>query len=46
MLSGTLLYILPKGYVKVGRTEQPFSHGQQEILLQGPLVALDHWYAC
>ena len=40
ILSGTLLYILPAGIVKVGR---PSSFFQPDIILEGPLVANHHW---
>lgn len=43
MLSGTLLYILPLGTVKVGRG-RPAAFEQPDIVLEGPLVAFNHWY--
>lgn len=43
MLSGTLLYILPPGVVRIGRPKPP-THAQSDIVLDGPLVGLDHWY--
>lgn len=43
MLSGTLLYILPLGVVKVGRSK-PTALKQPDIVLEGPLVASNHWY--
>lgn len=42
MLSGTLLYILPLGTVKVGRS-RPAAFEQPDIVLEGPLVAFNHW---
>lgn len=42
MLSGTLLYILPLGTVKVGRS-RPSAFEQPDIVLDGPLVAFNHW---
>lgn len=42
MLSGTLLYILPLGTVKVGRS-RPSAFEQPDIILDGPLVAFNHW---
>lgn len=43
ILSGTLLYILPLGKVKVGRVDASTTH-PPDIVLEGPLVASDHWY--
>lgn len=43
ILSGTLLYILPAGKVKVGKSDPAFSE-QPDIVLEGPLVASVHWY--
>lgn len=40
MLSGTLLYIIPSGIVKVGR---PSSFSTPDIVLEGPLVSHHHW---
>lgn len=40
MLSGTLLYIIPSGIVKVGR---PSSFATPDIVLEGPLVSHHHW---
>lgn len=40
MLSGTLLYIIPPGTVKIGR---PSSLSTPDIVLEGPLVAPNHW---
>lgn len=40
MLSGTLLYIIPPGTVKIGR---PSSFSQPDIVLEGPLVSKHHW---
>jgi kinesin family member 14 len=40
ILSGTLLYIIPPGVVKVGR---PSSFSQPDIVLEGPLVSHNHW---
>lgn len=42
MLSGTLLYILPRGTVKIGRS-RPTAFAQPDIVLEGPLVAYNHW---
>lgn len=42
MLSGTLLYILPPGVVRIGRPK-PSTHAQSDIILNGPLVGLNHW---
>lgn len=42
MLSGTLLYILPKGIVRIGR-KKPATHVKRFIFLDGPLVGLNHW---
>lgn len=42
MLSGTLLYIIPPGKVRVGRM-RPAAFDQPDIVLEGPLVAFDHW---
>ncbi|XP_001660806.2 kinesin-like protein KIF14 [Aedes aegypti] len=39
MLSGTLLYIIPSGIVKVGR---PSSFATPDIVLEGPLVSHHH----
>ncbi|XP_061516333.1 kinesin-like protein KIF14 [Anopheles gambiae] len=39
MLSGTLLYIIPPGTVKIGR---PSSLSTPDIVLEGPLVAPNH----
>lgn len=44
MLSGTLLYILPPGVVRIGKPKPP-THVQSDIVLDGPLVGLNHWYA-
>lgn len=45
MLSGTLLYLLPtKRTVKIGRA-RPSAFEQPDIVLEGPLVAFNHWYA-
>lgn len=41
MLSGTLLYILPPGIVRIGRPK-PSTHAQSDIVLDGPLVGLNH----
>lgn len=43
MLSGTLLYILPPGIVRIGRSK-PKTHVQSDIILDGPLVGVNHWY--
>lgn len=43
MLSGTLLYILPPGIVRVGRPK-PATCAQSDIVLDGPLVGENHWY--
>lgn len=42
MLSGTLLYILPPGIVRIGRPK-PVTHSQSDIVLDGPLVGTNHW---
>lgn len=42
MLSGTLLYILPPGIVRIGRLK-PSTHAQSDIVLDGPLVGVNHW---
>lgn len=42
MLSGTLLYILPPGIVRIGKPK-PSTHAQSDIVLDGPLVGLNHW---
>lgn len=42
MLSGTLLYILPPGLVRIGRPK-PSTHAQSDIVLDGPLVGANHW---
>lgn len=42
ILSGTLLYILPLGEVKIGSSD-PRSSQQPDIVLEGPLVASNHW---
>lgn len=42
MLSGTLLYILPLGMVRIGRS-RPSAFEQPDIVLDGPLVAFNHW---
>ncbi|XP_053692453.1 kinesin-like protein KIF14 [Sabethes cyaneus] len=39
MLSGTLLYIIPPGLVKIGR---PSSFSSPDIILEGPLVSQHH----
>ncbi|XP_055540258.1 kinesin-like protein KIF14 [Wyeomyia smithii] len=39
MLSGTLLYIIPPGLVKIGR---PSSFSSPDIVLEGPLVSHHH----
>ncbi|XP_055634396.1 kinesin-like protein KIF14 [Toxorhynchites rutilus septentrionalis] len=39
MLSGTLLYIIPAGVVKIGR---PSSFSSPDIVLEGPLVSHHH----
>lgn len=43
MLSGTLLYILPPGVVKIGKPK-PSHHPQSDIVLDGLWVGLNHWY--
>lgn len=37
ILSGTLLYVIPSGLVRIGRSTSC------EIILEGPLVAYQHW---
>jgi kinesin family member 14 len=39
-LSGTLLYMLPPGVVKIGR---PSTFSLPDIVLEGPLVSQNHW---
>uniref|UniRef100_A0A1B0D7P7 Uncharacterized protein n=1 Tax=Phlebotomus papatasi TaxID=29031 RepID=A0A1B0D7P7_PHLPP len=41
ILSGTLVYPLPLGLVKIGR-HHPTSKDQPDIILEGPLVAFNH----
>ena len=43
MLSETLFYILPPGFVKIGRTRSTLSETKPDIILNGPLVAHNHW---
>lgn len=44
MLSGTLLYVLPSGLVKVGRNSgSETSRNKLDIMLDGPLVKEFHW---
>lgn len=40
MLSGTLLYLIPTGTVRIGR---PSSLSSPDIMLEGPLVSPNHW---
>lgn len=42
ILSGTLLYLVPSGVVKIGRS-RPSAFEQPDIVLDGPLVAYHHW---
>lgn len=44
MLSGTLFYLLPPGIVRIGRGRSPGALGNSlpDIVLDGPLVALQH----
>lgn len=42
ILSGTLLYILPMGTVRIGRPK-PSHQTQSDIVLDGPLVGANHW---
>lgn len=42
MLSGTLMYLLPLGTVQIGRS-RPTAFNQPDIVLDGPLVAFNHW---
>nr|CAA67928.1 kinesin-like protein [Drosophila melanogaster] len=44
ILSGTLFYLLPQGLVRIGRGRLPggSSSSQPDIVLDGPLVALQH----
>lgn len=42
ILSGTLFYIIPQGKVRIGRTT-PSAFPQPDIVLDGPLVAFNHW---
>ncbi|XP_017095665.2 kinesin-like protein KIF14 [Drosophila bipectinata] len=43
ILSGTLFYLLPPGLVRIGRGRLPGSSSSQpDIVLDGPLVALQH----
>lgn len=47
MLSGTLLYIIPPGLVRIGKNAPTHKHEatfkQLDILLDGPLVRELHW---
>ena len=46
MLSGTLLYIIPPGLVRIGKnvpTHKLEAFKQLDILLDGPLVRELHW---
>lgn len=43
MLTETLFYIIPSGCVKIGRTRSTLSGTKPDIILDGPLVAHDHW---
>lgn len=43
ILSGTLLYILPLGTVRIGKPKATHEV-QSDIVLDGPLVGLNHWY--
>lgn len=43
MLSGTLLYILPPGVVRIGKPK-PSDQAQSDIVLDGLWVGLNHWY--
>ncbi|XP_017115708.1 kinesin-like protein KIF14 [Drosophila elegans] len=44
ILSGTLFYLLPQGLVRIGRGRLPggSANSQPDIVLDGPLVALQH----
>uniref|UniRef100_A0A6P4ERL0 Kinesin-like protein KIF14 n=1 Tax=Drosophila rhopaloa TaxID=1041015 RepID=A0A6P4ERL0_DRORH len=44
ILSGTLFYLLPQGLVRIGRGRLPGggANSQPDIVLDGPLVALQH----
>lgn len=42
MLSGTLLYILAPGRIRIGKAK-PTTYAQSDIVLDGPLVAMNHW---
>lgn len=43
MLTETLFYIIPTGCVKVGRTRSTLNGTNPDIILDGPLVAHNHW---
>jgi len=42
--SGTLLYLLPAGIVRIGRLGATTGDQQADIALSGPLVQPHHWY--
>lgn len=43
LLSETLFYIIPHGCVKIGRTRSSLFETKPDIILDGPLVAHNHW---
>lgn len=44
MLSGTLLYLIPPGLVRVGKASRPEATSKRlDIMLDGPLVRDLHW---
>lgn len=43
-LSGTFLYLLPAGVVRIGRSGVTTEDQQPDIALSGPLVQSHHWY--
>jgi len=43
MLSGTLLYLIPPGLVRVGKNSGSGVSRKLDILLDGPLVRELHW---
>lgn len=45
-LSGTLLFLLPAGVVRIGLLGETTEDQQPDIALSGPLVNSHHWYDC
>lgn len=44
MLSGTLLYLIPPGRVRVGRPPRPGTPSKKvDVVLDGPLIKQLHW---